>query len=222
MTDTPTCLCEGKMDLVSETVEYHGVGDDWTPKSLEGTWKAVLGSKLVIWNAYCVSSGDDVDGCPVWPKHGGFNGVYSTSVGRASEKHNVSGGSWQYCLVDGTPCLLVTFSVQWTKLNTPDGLPSCTCWSAQGVFNSVGTLCFLDSTYILRRYTTAKSGWDQPVVNKNWFLLHGNVTRTSTSVDGKRTVTEIEDADGEFVYRMESWFDDCASEAEPKREEDGE
>ena len=127
-------------------------------QDLVGAWTNDLGSTM---NIKGVTGAGGPDGC--------FFGTYLTGVGKAEVVHQLSGGTWQFCLVDDKPCLLVLFNVQWTELVGENALPSCTCWSAQGGFNEDGTLCCLDSTYLLRRYTDAKNGWDQPVVNKNVF-----------------------------------------------------
>lgn len=141
-------------------------------KQLIGTWRNDLGSRMKIIAAYEVSSVPEEpdEENPLLVTQGEFRGSYLTGVGHAVKEHHITGGSWQFREMVSKPCLLVMFTVQWTKLVSPDKPPSCTCWNAQGLFEVDGSLTRLDSTYTLRRYTAAFRGWDQPVVNKDMFL----------------------------------------------------
>ena len=119
-----------------------------------GKWKNTLGSVMEV------IPGIECDK---------FMGTYTTGVGNARKTHSML-GQFQYKEYQGRPCLLMTWSVQWTDPMDATKPPSCTTWSAQGVFDDIMNVCALDSTYVLRRYTDAFERWDQPIVNKDMFI----------------------------------------------------
>jgi len=193
------------MDLVSETTDELGVCDDWSHKSLEATWKSLDDWKLVISNAYETSIGDDVDlveGHVV--KVGGFAGFYSIRWDDTTWLTNrVTGGSWQYRVEDGVPCLLLACTVQFLKQPTCEDHAECASFLIQGMFNALGYLIGMD---VMKTNRIHAEDLERVMAMTSRTILqhHSNVIVIRQGPDKRTKITEVYDADGELVHRVVS------------------
>lgn len=127
-------------------------------KYLKGKWKNQLGSVMEFTEV----------------KDGYINGVYGTAVGNVKREdlHEINGTyqlqKWKDEDKKEHDVLLITFSVQWTKLKDKTKNPSCTTWSGQCIISN-GVVTEIDTTWILRRFGFSKGLWDTTLFNKDYF-----------------------------------------------------
>lgn len=129
-------------------------------KSIEGIWKNQLGSEFKI---------KDV-------KNGMFIGHYGTAVGnvKKEDEHNARGtyqvNEWTEEKTGKThKVFLLSWSVQWKKMKKKDAKPSCTTWNAQAILEGEKVVA-IDSTWLLRRFSTSKNLWDAVLTSKDYFV----------------------------------------------------
>ncbi len=108
-----------------------------------------------------------------------FSGVYYTSVGevKKGEGNPLHGTyhieTWMDEKKVKHTSFLATIVVQWVNRKEKSSNPSCTTWNGKcDLSDDEKTVKGIDTTWLLRRFTTSFKNWDGIIMGKDYFVKY--------------------------------------------------